>query len=183
MRMISYVQHDADRFESMIFTRIETLSKMSTVKHCSGSWRITSCAWSHTHGMMQVVFWLHLSRVSSINLIAELGACNGLLVDIRCIRRYGSLRIISCTLVSSSAWHYMHTSWTFLWLGTHHIIPIVRTQNMMHKSLDHKMLMNSTRYSLYMILLWKLSELLNMLAQVVIDFEQLCHKKQNHCLK
>ena len=31
--------------------------------------------------------------------VEEHGACNGLLVDIRCVRMYASLPIISCTLV------------------------------------------------------------------------------------
>ena len=51
------------------------------------------------------VFRLHLSRVSLVDLIAEHGACNGLLVDIRCVRMYDSLRIMSCTLV-----HPHHTA-------------------------------------------------------------------------
>ena len=49
--IVSYVRHNADRFETMIFNRIETLSKISTVKHCSGSWRITSL----THHIMRMI--------------------------------------------------------------------------------------------------------------------------------
>ena len=47
--------------------------------------------------------------MSSVDLIAEHGACNGLLVDALCIRMYDSLRIISCTLV-----HPHDSEWVLL---------------------------------------------------------------------
>ena len=38
---------------------------------------------------------MHLSRVPSVDLIAQHGACNGLRLNIRCVRKYGSLRIMA----------------------------------------------------------------------------------------
>ena len=98
----------------MVYHQVESWSKISTVKHCSGSRRITSCAWSHAHDMMQVVFWLHLARVSSVDLIAEHGACNDLLT---CgYPLCSNVWLIAHHIVhtSSSAWHCMRTSCTFL---------------------------------------------------------------------
>ena len=38
---------------------------------------------------------MHPSRVSSVDLIAEHDACNGLRLNIHCVRKYGSLRIMA----------------------------------------------------------------------------------------
>ena len=74
MRIISYVRHDVDGFESMICNQIEYHeARNSSVKNCSGPRLITSCALSHTHDMTYtVVCRFHLSRVSSISLIEKL---------------------------------------------------------------------------------------------------------------
>ena len=45
-------RHAVDGFETMVCNQVESWSKMSTVKHSSGSRCITSCACSHTHDMM-----------------------------------------------------------------------------------------------------------------------------------
>ena len=83
-----------------VVTRQNHEARDSSVKHCSGSRRITSCAWSHAHDMMQVFFdcILHgCRRLISLQNMAH--ATMYLLVDIRCVRMYDSLLIISCTLV------------------------------------------------------------------------------------
>ena len=117
-------------------TRQNHEARDSSVKHCSGSRRMTSCAWSHAHDMMQVVFWLHLARVSSVDLIAEHGACNDLLT---CgYPLCSNVWLIAHHIVhtSSSAWHCMRTSCTFLrctWIHTQNMKMIVLCLSMISK--------------------------------------------------
>ena len=120
-------------FLTMLCNQIESWSRMSTVKHCSGSQRITSwyimrmisCARHGVGGFL----------IASFTGVVHQSHCRTW-----CMQRFtcgyplcSNVKLIAHHImhISSSAWHCTGTSCAFLSIGTHHIIPIVRTQNMM----------------------------------------------------